>query len=923
MTAAAHILATILASGLFFNTLPPENTGINVSTMCQDSLGCLWFGGSEGAAFFDGCRYSEVRGGRMLGENIQKNHIYEIICSSTGKIIAGHIEGIWIYDKEKNSATNHFCNYGAVTDIIELSTERYLVNAGKNLFIFDTDKGKFTKVNYPDSLTAFPVNTICRSGDRIYCGGVNGQIAQISQSLDHIVEISARPLSGVRINCILEVAPGHIYIGTEGQGIWEAIEGSEGEGAVCRKMLSSQPFLSRANVRSLCIDNDRVLWVGTKNGLAIVENGKVNKVFHDPNVKGSIPHDSVCDIMVDKQGTIWLGTYYGGVCYHVPHSAEFVNFLSESGPGSLNGSVVSDIVQDRDGSIWVGTNSGGLNHILADGRIEHIKGLGEESEEPVDIKSIFISPRTGRIYVGAERAGLSTVNRNTNRLNRVDDTQLMDIYAFEDNRRSGFFIGSTSGLFEYDETTGHISRVITTEDISNIKSLKMDSDGTLWIGKKYGVTALNWSTGKFRKVPEELRNIKYIEDIYESRFGTIWLSSVNGLFEFEPETGEVTVFTQEDGLPDNIVHGVEEDEEGNLWVSTNSGLCRLNPRTLEKCIFTTSDGLPANRFTSYAHCRASDGQMYFGGLQSLTHFYPASTGQGHEAVTPFITDISVNGTVKHIKKGEIKLSPDERDLNIEFTTSDFVSGSNGRFFYRLDNIENHWNEAGADRTAVYHKLKPGNYTFRLTYRNCSGVQSEEECQIKVKIRPHWYETFTARIILIAFLLLIVMLDSRRRLRNNKKEYKSQLEKVRNELLREFSLEFINTAPAAQETKAKAHDKKKFGKADEEFMRKAMEAVRANLGNQEFSVDNFAQEMNMSRSNLHIKIKSLFGVSPIDFIKTLRFNEACRLLLEKKYSISEIGYMTGYSTPSYFASAFHRFMGCTPSEYLAQHSEDEK
>ena len=81
----------------------------------------------------------------------------------------------------------------------------------------------------------------------------------------------------------------------------------------------------------------------------------------------------------------------------------------------------------------------------------------------------------------------------------------------------------------------------------------------------------------------------------------------------------------------------------------------------------------------------------------------------------------------------------------------------------------------------------------------------------------------------------------------------------------------------------------------------------------------ASEMNMSRSNLHLRVKALFGVPALEFIKTIRLNEACRLLHEKKYSIAEIAYMTGFATPSYFASAFRRSMGVTPTEYIRKQS----
>lgn len=102
--------------------------------------------------------------------------------------------------------------------------------------------------------------------------------------------------------------------------------------------------------------------------------------------------------------------------------------------------------------------------------------------------------------------------------------------------------------------------------------------------------------------------------------------------------------------------------------------------------------------------------------------------------------------------------------------------------------------------------------------------------------------------------------------------------------------------------------------DEEFLRKAIAVVERHIDNSEFSTEQFAGEMNMSRSNLHLKLKGITGQSAIDFIHKIRFGRACQLLKEGKYTVSEVSYMVGFSTPSYFASRFKKYVGCLPTEY---------
>lgn len=109
----------------------------------------------------------------------------------------------------------------------------------------------------------------------------------------------------------------------------------------------------------------------------------------------------------------------------------------------------------------------------------------------------------------------------------------------------------------------------------------------------------------------------------------------------------------------------------------------------------------------------------------------------------------------------------------------------------------------------------------------------------------------------------------------------------------------------------------FNNIDEDLLKKAVNIVESNLADINFTVDIFAREMGMSRSNLHLKLKAVTGESATDFIKKIRFNKAVNLINERKYNISEISYMVGFNTPSYFSTSFKKYFGCLPSEYLQQ------
>ena len=107
----------------------------------------------------------------------------------------------------------------------------------------------------------------------------------------------------------------------------------------------------------------------------------------------------------------------------------------------------------------------------------------------------------------------------------------------------------------------------------------------------------------------------------------------------------------------------------------------------------------------------------------------------------------------------------------------------------------------------------------------------------------------------------------------------------------------------------------FNAMDEALLKRAVAIVEKNMDNIEFSTDEFAREMNMSRSNLHLKLKAITGESTIDFIRKIRFNEAAKLLKDGHYTIAEVSTMVGFNTPSYFATSFKKYFGCLPTEYI--------
>lgn len=103
--------------------------------------------------------------------------------------------------------------------------------------------------------------------------------------------------------------------------------------------------------------------------------------------------------------------------------------------------------------------------------------------------------------------------------------------------------------------------------------------------------------------------------------------------------------------------------------------------------------------------------------------------------------------------------------------------------------------------------------------------------------------------------------------------------------------------------------------DEKFLKEAVEAVNKNLDDPKFDVEKFSQEIGISANQAYRKLKSLTGQTAKEFIRNQRLKTAASLFLQKKRSISEVIYMVGFSSPSYFTRCFKEYYGCTPKEYI--------
>lgn len=142
---------------------------------------------------------------------------------------------------------------------------------------------------------------------------------------------------------------------------------------------------------------------------------------------------------------------------------------------------------------------------------------------------------------------------------------------------------------------------------------------------------------------------------------------------------------------------------------------------------------------------------------------------------------------------------------------------------------------------------------------------------------------------------------------------------------EYLLSQINSLLNNREKERQTFSKRPFfkidniqmSKEDEEMMQKVMTIINENIHDEDFNVEKLADLMFMSRSSLLRKIKQLFNMPPLEFIRLIRLKKAAELIQEGSHRIGEICYLVGFGNPSYFAKMFNRQFGVTPKEFEQQ------
>lgn len=887
----------VLLGGRNFSRLTVDNGLSNntVSDICQDRLGRIWMATHGGVNRYNGSDVDYFRHDRDNGLSLQSNYVSRMYTDSHGDIWACTADGISLFDPDTETFRPiSIEGMAAIEEILQLSPDIYLLGT-RNRSVFYNRKNGVAEVVKIDGADVAFYGSACM-GDTLVLGSAGKKLLFLkwdgTKGLERILPDVA---TDGRIICMAPDGRNGLWLGGNRSGLLHWDRESH---AVTEVHLKS---LTTPRIESLACDSNGCVWVGTKKGISILDpsTGAEEHLVHNPMDESSLSSDAVRVIFRDSQNNMWVGSSYGGVCCFRARHSSFHTIKTENSPHGINESIIRTISVDEDRSVWMGTRYDGLYHYNpSDGSISTYEDMGYTL-------SLLIPPGN-TVYAGTYSNGIYALDKKTGRQTPL--SQNIDANAMALANNGCLWVASLSGLYLLNTATRKIKCVRKRESGALFRaiSLLVDSRGRLWVGAKecLKLFAVGPDNSLTDISPSEFRDIVRVQNIHEDSKGNIWLGTSDGLLEYS--SGQLLQMPESSGLRNEPVDGIVGDEDGLYWVITDNGLCRLDPDSGEGRFYYTEDGLPGNQYNNGAICRSDDGIIYIGGAKGLSYFVPSLVEDNTVTVPPYISSVSVNN-VDMLRNGEAKLKRGQNSFRVRYACPDYASWGHNHFRYKLEGFDDDWNYSTL-REARYTNIPKGRYKLRVAASNCDGIWSEEEAVVRIVILPPFYRSTAFEILLILLAVMLLCYVIWRQIRRVRKQSESKLEKMR-----------LQYEENLRKTRLMAYVKEgtHLSPQEEDFLSSVLRHVESGVCSSSYSVENLAEEMCMSRSNLHIKMKAITDLSPIELIKQMRIEKACRYLREGQLPLKDIADKSGFSSLSYFSTAFKKSVGMTPGEYAAK------
>jgi streptogramin lyase len=350
--------------------------------------------------------------------------------------------------------------------------------------------------------------------------------------------------------------------------------------------------------------------------------GRTERFAHDPADEGSLGHNNVSKLLIDRNGALWAGTRGGGLSRRDPRTGRFSQYRHHPfRPDTPGSNTIFSLYEDRAGLIWAGTQGHGLDKINP-GRpnfetYAH-NPLNPEGLADNAVRAIY-EAHPHAVWVGTNGSGLDCLDPATGKARHFlpDSTRPgsmngVAVMALLPDDTGALWVATyDGGLNRLDPKTGRFSHYVhdpadagSLSD-NRVLALCRDRDGVLWVGTfEGGLDRLDPTTGKFthlRHRPGDPGSLSSdgIRCLYEDRRGNLWVGTAHGLNVLDRRTGRFTRFHHDPRDPRSLsgdaIRCLYEDANGTLWVgTTDGGINGFRYPGGQVTRYTRKDGLPGD-----------------------------------------------------------------------------------------------------------------------------------------------------------------------------------------------------------------------------------------------------------------------------------------------------------------------------------------
>jgi len=241
----------------------------------------------------------------------------------------------------------------------------------------------------------------------------------------------------------------------------------------------------------------------------------------------------------------------------------------------------------------------------------------------------------------------------------------------------------------------------------------------------------------------------------EDSNGTLWVASgSDGLYRYDPVTGELEHYSTAEWLPDDSVSQVEVDGDDNVWVCMRNSVMRIDGTDSHRTLFRNTNP-EATSFAGASSVKTVGGKVFFSGRRSVQELtYDEETEHGNIPLR--IEAVSVNGQTVPPERDMMRLPSEENSVVFHFTALSYDTYASLNFSYILEGYERQWNVIHGGNSVSYPNLPPGKFRFRLRVQNAEGDWMAGEQEFLFRIRPAWWQTALFKILLSLFGILLAV-----------------------------------------------------------------------------------------------------------------------------------------------------------------------